>query len=198
MLEYIKGDVVELSPTCAIIENAGLAYNINISLSTYSSIQDKSSVKLYLYEAIREDAFVLYGFSDKKEREMFMLLISVSGVGAGTARMILSTFTVDELQTAIMAGDERSIKSVKGVGLKTAGRIIIDLKDKMAALGADLSVSGKTATAEASSEVCSQAESALVMLGFVPSAVRKTVAALHKDYPAASVEEYIKMALKLL
>lgn len=197
MFEYVKGEVAELSPTCVIIENAGMAYCVNISLSTYSAIQDKASVKLYLYEAIREDAFILYGFADKKEREMFLLLISVSGVGANTARMILSTFTVDELQSAILSGDERAIKSVKGVGLKTAGRIIIDLKDKVGGLGVS-NASSVSGTVSNSGEVCSQAESALVMLGFLPAAVRKTVTALHKDYPDATVEEYIKMALKLL
>lgn len=195
MLEYVKGEIVELTPTQVIIDNAGLGYCINISLSTYSAIQGKDRVKLYLYEAIREDAFVLFGFSDKAEREMFLLLISVSGVGAGSARMILSSFTVPELQTAILSGDERAIKSVKGIGLKTAGRIIIDLKDKVSALGQP---EIREQSAVAVSEVADEALSALVMLGFNQVAVRKTVASIIKASPSSTVEEIIKKALKML
>lgn len=195
MIEYLKGEITELTPAAAIVENAGLGYCVNISLSTYAAIQGKGQVKLYIYEAVREDGTTLYGFADKGEREMFLLLMSVSGVGAGTSRMILSSFTVDELRTAILSSDEYAIKSVKGVGAKTAGRIILDLKDKVAASG------GSAAPMEAAverSENTQEAVSALVMLGFAQPAVRKAVAQIVKENPSAAVEDIIKKALKTL
>ena len=135
MIEYIKGELTELTPAFATVEAAGVGYGLNISLSTYSAIQGKKEVKLYVYEAIREDAYMLYGFVSKKEREMFQLLITVSGVGTNTARMMLSSMSPAELCNCISTNNERMIKSVKGIGLKTAQRIIVDLRDKIVALG---------------------------------------------------------------
>ena len=131
MLEYVKGDISELSPTFVVIDNQGLGYFINISLTTYAALEKLTSCQLYLYEAIREDAFDLYGFLKKEERNAFLQLISVSGVGANTARMILSSLSVSELQEAVISGNENALKNVKGIGLKTAQRIIVDLKDKL-------------------------------------------------------------------
>lgn len=194
MIEYIKGTVAELLPSNAILEVNGVGYNLNISLATYSDISDKQETKLFVYEAIREDAYILYGFSTKKERDLFLLLISVSGVGANTARMILSSLNVEELQNVIASGNVNALKSVKGIGLKTAQRIIVDLKDKI-----DFSAD---ATAElvavADDGRNSEAEQALVMLGFQVSAVRKVVEKLVKENPSITIEQIIKQALKQL
>ena len=122
MIEYVKGEVTELTPAYAVIEAHGVGYGLNISLNTYSAVQGKKEVRLWVYEAIREDAYVLFGFATKQERDMFLLLITVSGVGAGTARMILSSMTVAELCNVISTGNERLLKGVKGIGLRTAQR----------------------------------------------------------------------------
>ena len=139
MIEYIKGELTEVTPTQAVVEAAGVGYGINISLNTYTAIQTKKEVKLYIHEAImtggRDDSYTLYGFVNKQERELYRMLITVSGVGSNTARMILSAISPTELVNVISSGNERSLKSVKGIGLRTAQRIIVDLRDKMAASG---------------------------------------------------------------
>lgn len=197
MIEYIKGELTELTPALATVEAAGVGYGLNISLNTYSAIQGKKEVKLYVYEAIREDAYQLFGFSNKKERELFELLISVSGVGANTARMVLSSMSVSELCSAISTGNERIIKSIKGIGLKTAQRIIVDLRDKIVALGiADEIPAGGTMTAPVNSQVKDEAVSALTMLGFAPAPTQKVVVQILQEQPDLPVEQVVKLALK--
>ena len=197
MIEYIKGELTELTPALATVEAAGVGYGLNISLNTYSAIQGKKEVKLYVYEAIREDAHQLFGFSNKKERELFELLISVSGVGANTARMVLSSMSVSELCSAISTGNERVIKSIKGIGLKTAQRIIVDLRDKIVALGiADEIPAGGTMTAPVDNQVKDEAVSALTMLGFAPAPTQKVVVQILQEQPELPVEQVVKLALK--
>ena len=170
-----------------------MGYYVNISLNTYTAIQNLREAKLFVYEAIREDAYTLFGFRDKQEREMFELLISVSGVGPNTARMILSSLTVDDLMSVIASGNSGMLKSVKGIGAKTAQRIIVDLKDKVTGVG------GAAAVAEqGNGEAYDEAVAALIMLGFTRAAVQKTVGKLLREQPTLKVEEIIKMALKLL
>jgi Holliday junction DNA helicase RuvA len=198
MIEYIRGELVEITPALAVIDCNGIGYGIHISLNTYSAIQGKKSVKLYIYEAIREDAHVLFGFSTKQERELFLLLISVSGIGGNTARMILSALSPAELCNVISSGNEKLLKGVKGIGLKTAQRIIVDLKDKIATTGGE-TVSGSTATlSPAHSEVYDEAIAALTMLGFAQAPSQKVVTAILKEEPGLTVEKVIKLALKRL
>ena len=206
MIEYIKGELTELTPALATVEVAGIGYGLNISLNTFSAIQGlradgtgKKDVKLYVYEAIREDAHQLYGFVNKKEREMFLLLISVSGVGANTARMILSSLSVSELCNAISTNNERLIKGIKGIGLKTAQRIIVDLRDKIVALGIaeEIPVGGQV-SAPVNSQVKDEAVSALTMLGFAPAPSQKVVVAIMQEQPNAPVEQVVKQALKMI
>ena len=197
MIEYIKGELAELTPALATVEAGGVGYGLNISLTTYSAIQGKREVKLYVFESIREDAHVLYGFVTKKEREMFELLISVSGVGPNTARMMLSSMTVSELCSAISRGDERLIKGIKGIGKMTAQRIIVDLRDKIVALGiADEIPAGGTVQAPVDSGVRDEAVAALTMLGFAPAPTQKVVVAIMAEHPGLPVEQVVKMALK--
>lgn len=193
MYDYLRGEIAEIAPTYAVIDCGGVGYYVNISLNTYTAIQNLREAKLFVYEAIREDAYTLFGFRDKQEREMFELLISVSGVGPNTARMILSSLTVDDLMSVIASGNSGMLKSVKGIGAKTAQRIIVDLKDKVAGVG------GAAAVAEqGSGEAYDEAVAALIMLGFTRAAVQKTVGKLLREQPTLKVEEIIKMALKLL
>ena len=196
MIEYLKGEIAELTPATAIIECGGVGYETSITLNTYSALQGKKETKLYIHEAIREDAHLLFGFSNKQERELFLLLISVSGIGGNTARTILSAFTVNELCEAIACGDERAIKSVKGIGLKTAQRLIVDLKDKIAGIGNYTSSTQAAATID--SDVVDGAVSALVMLGFPGSAASKVVQGIAKANPTATIEQVIKLSLKEL
>ena len=197
MIEYIKGELTELTPALATVEAAGVGYGLNISLTTYSAIQGKKDVKLYVFESIREDAHVLYGFVSKKEREMFELLITVNGVGPNTARMMLSSMSVSELCNAISRGDERLIKGIKGIGKMTAQRIIVDLRDKIVALGiADEIPAGGTVSAPVNNEVRDEAVSALTMLGFAPAPTQKVVIAILQDQPDLPVEQVVKLALK--
>ena len=200
MIEYIKGEIAELSPATAVIDCNGLGYAVNISLNTYSAIQGKSSCKLYIYEAIREDAYVLYGFSTRQERALFLLLISVSGIGGNTARMILSALTPAELVNVISSGNDKLLKTVKGIGLKTAQRIIVDLKDKIASVEIEgTTAPGTSATAATGhSEILEEAVAALTMLGFAQAPSQKVVLAILKEEPSAPVEQVIKLALKRL
>ena len=201
MINYLKGQLTALTPTQATIDCHGVGYAVNISLNTYTAIQGKSEAMLYIYESIREDAWTLFGFVTKQERELFLLLISVSGIGGNTARTILSSFSASELANIIMDGNERLLKSVKGLGAKTAQRIIVELKDKVATLGIESSASSLTETRTpdiTNSEVYSEAVDALKMLGFPPAPSVKAVKAILKDNPAAPVEKVIKMALQML
>lgn len=193
MIEYIKGNITEITPAMAVLECNGVGYGINISLNTYSAIQNLSSCKLYIYEAIREDAYILYGFSTKQERELFLLLISVSGIGGNTARMILSSLTVSELCNVISSENVNMLKTVKGIGLKTAQRIIVELKDKIKVTGIEVG-----SQAIQNPEILDEAVAALTMLGFNAAASQKVVAAILKDQPDAPVEQVIKLALKRL
>ena len=196
MIEYVKGEIAELSPATAIIDCNGLGYTVNISLNTYSAIQGKSTCKLYIYEAIREDAYVLYGFADKQERELFLLLISVSGIGGNTARMILSALSPAELVNVIST--ENMLKTVKGIGLKTAQRVIVDLKDKIKT-SVPASGGGQAMLLSAmNTEIQEEAVAALTMLGFAAAPSQKVVLAILKDEPDAAVEKVIKLALKRL
>ena len=196
MIDYIKGDIVELNPAFVVIDNHGMGYMINISLSTFEALNGvgKGTALLYIYEAIREDAHLLYGFADKREREAFTSLISVSGVGPNIARMVLSSMSVDEFEQAIVNNNVSMFKSVKGVGGKTAQRIIVDLKDKIK-LADDtlLHVKG-----QAAGEVFDEALAALVMLGFSQQASQKALKSLFSSNPALTVESAIKQALKMM
>lgn len=197
MIEYLKGELAELTPATAIVECCGVGYETSITLNTYSALQGKKDVKLYIYEVIREDTHQLFGFCNKAERELFLLLISVSGIGGNTARTILSAFTVNELCEAIATGNEVAIKGVKGIGLKTAQRLIVDLKDKIGSIGNGTTIANQ-APATANNEVAEGAVSALVMLGFPSSAANKAVQSVIKSDPTATIEQVIKRALKLL
>ena len=198
MIEYIKGEIAELSPANAIIDCNGLGYAVNISLNTYAAIQGKKECKLYIYEAIREDAYVLYGFIDKQERELFLLLISVSGIGGNTARMILSALSPSELINAISTGNANLLKTVKGIGLKTAQRVIVDLKDKIKPGGIAAGTTDIPAFTAANAQVQEEAIAALTMLGFAQAPSQKVVMAILKEDAGAPVEQVIKLALKRL
>lgn len=197
MIEYLKGEIAELTPATAIIECCGVGYETNITLNTYSALQGKKETKLLIYEVIREDSHTLFGFSNKQERELFLLLISVSGIGGNTARTILSAFTIAELCEAIASGNEKAIKSVKGIGLKTAQRIIVDLKDKIKSIGGDF-IGTTQASTTIDNDIVDGAVSALVMLGFPGSAASKVVQSIAKANPSATIEQVIKLALKEL
>ncbi|MCD7710704.1 MAG: Holliday junction branch migration protein RuvA [Porphyromonadaceae bacterium] len=194
MLEYICGEVSELTPTLAVIDCQGIGYGLNISLTTYGALAVGQKARLYVYEAIREDAYVLYGFIDRRERELFLLLISVSGVGPNTARMILSSLSPAELEQTISAEKVNDLKAVKGIGGKTAERIIVDLKDKIKK-GSDTLLISHTSQQQ---EVQDEAIAALVMLGFSQVASQKAVQKAVKDNPTQKVETLIKAALKML
>lgn len=183
MIEYVKGELVDVTPAFAVVDTGGVGYGLNISLNTYTAIQGKKEVRLYVFESIREDAYTLYGFAGKQERDMFLMLISVSGVGANTARMILSELTSAELCEVIVSGNERVLKGVKGIGMRTAQRIIVDLKDKVAASGLsqDVPESGMQAAQNVNNEVRDEAVGALTMLGFAPAPTAKVVAAILKE-----------------
>ncbi len=196
MIEYIRGELTELSPTRAVVECLGVGYGLNISLGTYSAIQGKKEVKLLVIEVIREDAYTLWGFATKGERDLFVLLTSVSGIGAAIARMVLSALPATELVNAISEGNERLLKSIKGIGPKAAQRIIVELKDKVT--GMSVGPATLTGGTGIDQEVREEAVSALTMLGFPPAPSQKVVVKLLHSEPSMPVEEVIKKALKLL
>ena len=191
MIEYIKGEIVELTPTRMILECGGIGYELNISLNTYSAFGNKTTGKIYIYEVIREDAHLLFGFAEKIERELFLLLTSVSGVGPNTARMILSSLPPSELVQVIGSKNEAALTAVKGIGLKTAQRILVDLKNKVKPME---SMAGNLPEAS----ISNGAVAALVMLGFQKAASQKAVSAILKGSPTLAVEQVIKTALRML
>lgn len=193
MIEYIKGELSELTPTYAVIDCGGVGYLLNISIPTYSALDGAKSAKLLVHEAIREDAHVLYGFVNEQERSLFRLLIGVSGVGANTARMILSSIAAPQLEQIIMTGDHSVLKKVKGIGSKTAERIIVDLKDKIKPIGDTLILQPSL-----TNEVFEEALAALVMLGFNRVQSQKVLKKLFDTEPSIAVEVAIKKALSMM
>lgn len=201
MIDYIKGELAELTPAQAVVEAYGVGYALNISLNTYEAIQGKENVKLFVHEALvtggRDDSYTFFGFASKQERDLYRLLITVSGVGANTARMILSSASPSELCNAISTSNERVLKSVKGIGLKTAQRIIVDLKDKILSLGIAQEVAAGTATdSTIPIDVRDEAVAALTMLGFSPAPTANVVTAILTDDATLPVEQVVKLALK--
>ena len=195
MIDYIKGIIVEITPTDMVLECHGIGYRILISLQTYEALNGQSESKVYIHHYLREDEELYYGFGSKDERELFRLLIGVSGIGASTARMMLSSLTSDEIRNAILAEDINKIKSIKGIGLKSAQRLILELKDKVVkGAGSDSS----TLFSTGSNPAVEEAVTALVMLGFTKVNVNKVVTAVLKESPGATLEEIIKQSLKRL
>jgi Holliday junction DNA helicase RuvA len=195
MIEYIKGQIIELTPAALILETGGIGYSILISLQTYEALQGKTQAVAFIHHYLREDEELFYGFATKDERELFRLLIGVSGIGVNSARMMLSSLTSDEIRNAILSEDVNKIKSVKGIGLKSAQRLVLELKDKIIkGAGSDTGVIFKTDT----NALVDEATTALVMLGFSKAAISKVMPAILKDNPAAKVEDLIKAALKRL
>ncbi|MEA4974680.1 MAG: Holliday junction branch migration protein RuvA [Paludibacter sp.] len=194
MIDYIKGEITELNPTYAVVETAGIGYFINIALPVYSALNGQKNGKLYVYEVIREDAHSLFGFLNQADRQLFLMLISVSGIGANTARMIMSSYAVAEIQQMIATGNAVALSSIKGIGAKTAQRIIVDLKDKIIKLNviSDMNLPQQ----QISGEVRDEAVSALVMLGFAANVSQKAVDGILKSQSDVSVEQLIKLALK--
>ena len=195
MIDYIKGEIIELTPTDTIVECYGIGYSILISVQTYSALEGKKNATVYIHHYLREDEELYYGFATKEERAMFRLLIGVSGIGAATARMMLSSLTVEEIQNAILSEDVNRIKSVKGIGLKSAQRMILELKDKVVK-GEQTDMSALIS--QTSSKASEEATTALIMLGFTKANVTKAVNAVLKDDPTASVETIIRKSLQRL
>lgn len=196
MIEFIRGELAELTPTVAVVESFGIGYEVNITLLDYDKLKEnkkEEKVRLYIHESIREDAHVLFGFINKESRELFRLLISVSGVGPNTARLILSSLTVEQLENSISTGNAIPLKTVKGIGGKTAQRILVDLKDKIKGVGNSLILSTPVA-----GETFNDSVSALVMLGFSTVQSQKVLTKIFSENPALSAEQAIKLALKML
>jgi len=193
MYEFIRGTIIERNPANVVIETAGVGYSVNISLNTYTKLNQKTDALIYLHLAVREDAHLLYGFADKTERELFRNLISVNGVGANTAIMMLSSLSPDEIAIAVTTENVAVLKAVKGIGIKTAQRIIIDLKDKLAKFREN-----DTIFTLPDNTILTESLSALVMLGFVKRDAEKVVAKLLQEQPQSTVESVIKQALKRL
>jgi len=196
MIDYLKGEITELTPAYVVLETNGIGYFVNITLPTFSFLGDQTTAKLFVYESIREDAHVLYGFRYQSERQLFLLLISVSGIGANTARMIMSSYSAQEIQEMIASGNVSALNSIKGIGTKTAQRIIVDLKDKIVkgSGGSDL----PNLAANKNTEQKEEAISALIMLGFASAASQKTVERILLEQPTLKVEQLIKLALKMM
>ena len=195
MIDYIKGNIAEINPTEVILECYGIGFRILISLQTYEGLNGKSDAKVYIHHYIREDEELYYGFFTKDERELFRLLIGVSGIGASTARMMLSSLTSEEIRNAILAEDINKIKSIKGIGMKSAQRLILELKDKVVKGGG---TDNTVLFAPVSNAAADEAVTALVMLGFTKANVNKVVNAVLKEKPNATLEEIIKLSLKRL
>ena len=198
MYDYIQGEVTELTPANAVVEAGGVGYYLVISLQTYAELEHLSSARVYTHFAVREDAQTLYGFATREEREVFRLLVSVSGVGGNTARMILSTYSPAELANILATENAVLLKNVKGLGLKTAQKIIVELKDKAAGLGSPGTGSPAQTIAAGTDETRTEATAALTMLGFGKAASEKAVQSILKETPSAGVEEVIRLALKKL
>lgn len=199
MYEYIQGDIAELTPTYVVVEAGGVGYYLTISLQTYAELEPLDRARVYTHFAVREDAQVLYGFASKAEREIFRLLLSVSGVGGNTARMILSTYSPAELANIITTENAVLLKNVKGLGLKTAQKIIVELKDKTAVFnGITAAAPTPAATPLPDSEIHEEAVAALTMLGFGKAASDKAVKTILQESPSLGVEEVIRQALKRL
>ncbi len=195
MIDYIKGQIIELTPTELILENAGIGYSILISLQTYEAFQQQTQVVAYIHHYIREDEELYFGFATKDERELFRLLISVSGIGVASARMMLSALTSDEIRQAILSENVNRIKSVKGIGLKSAQRLVLELKDKVVkGEGSEAAALFKTEN----SALVEEATTALVMLGFSKANISKVLPGILIENPTARVEDIIKAALKRL
>lgn len=196
MYDYIKGTLEDSTPTEAVIENNGIGYSLQISLQTYTAIQGCKDVRLYIYHHLREDTELFFGFYSKEERSLFLLLIGVNGIGPNTARMMLSSLSCQELTNAILTGDVNKIKGVKGIGLKTAQRVIIDLKERVGKGDAKSALS--LAEFGAASQIKEEALAALVMLGFSKAASEKAIDSILKEKPGSTIEELIKHSLKRL
>lgn len=194
MYEYISGKVAELAPAYAVVEAAGVGYYLNISLQTYAAVEGMDEARLYVHFIVREDVQQLYGFATKIERELFRQLISVSGVGGNTARMILSTYSSSELRNIIATENAVLLKNVKGLGLKTAQKIIVELSGKMIDLGMDepTMISAPTAA----NPIFDEALQALIMLGFQKSASEKVLKSLFQESPTLPVEDAVRQALR--
>ena len=193
MYEYISGKIAESSPAHVVIDVNGIGYLLQISLNTFSRLEGKTEAQLFIHENIREDAFSLFGFADPSERDLFRHLISVSGIGANTARMMLSSLTPEELRGAILTDNVNVIKGVKGIGAKTAQRVIVDLKDKLGKEPVDQKL-----FATQDNTIREEALSALVMLGFAKASAQKALDKLLAQTPTMKVEELIKQALKIM
>lgn len=196
MYEYIKGTLINLSPTEVVIDNNGIGYKILISLQTYSKLTQNSETKVFIHHHLREDAETLFGFIDKDERYIFLNLISVSGIGPNTARMMLSSMTSEEIRNAIITGDINKLKGIKGVGIKTAQRLLVELKDKIGKGSAD--DFNSILFSSENSEIKREASTALILLGFTKGNVEKAIDSVLKDNQSVSLEELIKQALKRL
>lgn len=196
MYEYISGILTSITPTYLVVETAGIGYRAHISLHTFTAFQNKKEAKVFIHQVVKEDSNALFGFAEKAERSMFLLLISVSGVGAATAQVMLSAMGIKDIKEAIATADVGALQSIKGIGAKTAQRIIIDLKDKVVKLEGESFVTTSTATPQTQGR--EEAVAALLMLGFKKNIVEKAIAKILKTQPDASVEELIKLSLKEL